>query len=199
MQSVYDKTLRKRRVDRITEIMSEFMPKEASILDLGSGNADLAYNLSGINANLKFTAIDVKVPPSPRMDVGIYDGKNIPYPDDYFDYVMLITVLHHTDDYIPVLKEAMRVSRKGLIVFDHQYKSYFEWLTLCVIDWPGNVPFGVYTPFNYKKREEWDSIFEALNLSQSKYNDRVYLFGKFFDFIIGKRLHFVSVLDKRAR
>ena len=67
IQSVYDKTLRQRRIKKFTEIMSEFMPKEASILDLGSGNADLAYNLSKINPNLKFTAIDVKLPNNPRM------------------------------------------------------------------------------------------------------------------------------------
>ena len=127
----------------------------------------------------------------------MYDGKNIPYSDNYFDYVMLITVLHHTDDYIPVLKEAMRVSRKGLIIFDHQYKSYFEWLTLCFIDWPGNVPFGVYTPFNFKKRVEWKYIFETLNLREINYKDRVYVYGKYLDFILGKDLHFVSILEKK--
>jgi len=112
---------------------------------------------------------------------------------------MLITVLHHTDDYVPVIAEALRVARKGIILLDHQYNNWFEWLMLAIIDWPGNVPFGVYTPFNFKTREEWRSTFRQLHLNETKYEDKLYLFGKLLNPILGRRMHFLSILQKTTR
>jgi len=172
------------------------MPERASILDLGCGNGDIAAILQARNPNLQFTGLDLKANPAASIPVYVYDGNTIPYGDNSFDYVMLITVLHHTDDYAPLLKEARRVAREGLIIMDHQYKSKLEWLTLAIIDWPGNVPFGVYTPFNFKRREEWRGLFRELAVEEVGYNDRIHLFGRKLDFILGKEMHFVSRLKK---
>jgi len=196
LQHLYNITLRNRRLNKFTEILTPYMPENAVILDLGCGNGDLAAHLQKNKKGLQFVGLEIK----PREDAAIpimaYDGTMIPYEDNHFDYVMLVTVLHHTDDYLPLLKEAKRVAKKGIIIADHQYKNKLEWLTLAFIDWPGNVPFGVYTPFNFKTRSDWQELYRQTGLVETAYNDQLYVYGKTADFALGKKMHFISVLDK---
>ncbi len=180
------------------QIMLPCMPEGGDILDLGCGHGDLAASLMKARPALRFTGLDVYPLENSLIPRQLYDGVTIPYPDAHFDYVMLVTMLHHTDDYVPVLKEACRVARKGLLVFDHQYFNRLDWATLAVIDWPGNVPFGVYTPFNFKTRAEWLQLFRSLRIKEVYHSDRVFLYGKILDFLFGRRLHFVSALAKES-
>lgn len=196
VQRLYDLLLRGRRLRKLTGIMLPYLPDKGDILDLGCGNGDFAAALMQQRPGINFTGLDIFPVPHSKIPRFTYDGINIPYPDEHFDYVMLITVLHHTDDYVPVLQEAQRVAKKGLIILDHQYFSRIDWLTLAFIDWPGNVPFGVYTPFNFKTRPEWVELFKQLKLKETLHNDKIYLFGKIFDSLLGKRMHFVSTLEK---
>lgn len=186
-----------RRVGKITKILLPYIPTNASILDVGCGDGSLAQSLKKKLPNIQITGIDTLKRENEKIKVILYDGKNIPFESESFDYLMLITVLHHCDDYLPVLKEAKRVAKKGIIIFDHQYKNRFEYLMLCLIDIPGNIPFGVYTPFNFKTRKQWLDMFNNLNLLETKHSDKVYLFGKFFNFLFGRKMHFVSVLNKQ--
>ena len=196
-QSLYNFFLRNRRLRRMTAILEPCMPRDGHILDLGCGNGDLASALKERVPHLSFTGLEVS-PQISRSAIPIfaYDGSSIPYGDDSFDYVMLITVMHHTDDYVPLMKEARRVAREGIILLDHQYAGKLEWMTLAFIDWPGNVPFGVYTPFNFKTRPEWQALFKQLRLEETYYNDSLYMFGKLFDLALGKKMHFISLLKK---
>jgi SAM-dependent methyltransferase len=169
------------------------------VLDLGCGNGDLAVAIKENLPGLSITGIDVmRRAVETTVPIKVYDGKTIPFANDSFDYVMLITVLHHTDDYVPVIQEALRVSRKGIILLDHQYNNFFEWLMLAIIDWPGNVPFGVYTPFNFKTRSEWIALFKQLQIEETLYNDRLYLFGNILNPVLGRQMHFLSVLSKQT-
>lgn len=192
---LYNITLRDRRLRKLTEALLPCMPSEGSILDLGCGNGDLAASLKAHLAGVQFTGIDVLPHPHSKIPRQVYDGKTIPFSDNSFDYVMIITALHHTDDYEPVLKEACRVARRRIIVYDHQYASRLDWLRLAVTDWPGNVPFGVYTPFNFLKRAEWKALFDRLNLKEVYYNDAFSFYGP-LAFLFGTKTHFVSVLEK---
>jgi ubiquinone/menaquinone biosynthesis C-methylase UbiE len=158
LQWLYNNTLRKRRLKKITTILSRYLPEDGHILDLGCGDGALSNALKTQLPNIQFTGLDINPAPSSDIPILVYDGNIIPYPDQHFDYVMLITVLHHTDDYAPVLREAFRVSKKGLFIIDHQYNGILEWLTLAFIDTPGNIPFGVYTPFNFFTRSEWQAL-----------------------------------------
>lgn len=195
-QYLYNITLRNRRLRRLTDILTPYIGDNTSILDLGCGNGDLSVALKARNQTLKIVGLDVTPCKNADLQITSYDGSIIPYEDQHFDYVMLITVLHHTDDYVPILKEARRVAKNGIIILDHQYQSRLQWLTLAFIDWPGNVPFGVYTPFNFKKRTEWKELFNKVGLNEVIYNEKILMFGKWADFILGKNMHFVSILKK---
>ncbi len=48
----------------------------------------------------------------------IYDGPKLPWPDNHFDAVLLLTVLHHVADPESVLREACRVGGRIIIIED---------------------------------------------------------------------------------
>jgi ubiquinone/menaquinone biosynthesis C-methylase UbiE len=48
----------------------------------------------------------------------IFDGKNIPYPDNSFDICLCLSVLHHTQNQEPLIQEMKRVAPKILIIED---------------------------------------------------------------------------------
>jgi len=195
IQYLYNITLRERRLRKLTAALLPCMPTEGTILDLGSGNGDIAAALKSHLPNLEFTGLDVLPQADSKIPTQIYDGTTIPHADNSFDHVMIITALHHTDDYMSVLKEARRVARKKIIIYDHQYANRREWLLLAIADWPGNVPFGVYTPFNFKTRPEWQEIFESLNLKEVYFGNGFNFYGS-LAFIFGRKTHFISVLMK---
>lgn len=194
---LYNVVRRRGRVQRLTKVLLPYLPEQGTILDLGCGSGDVTVALKAARPQLSFTGIDV-FPPAGRADVAltVYDGKHVPYGDESYDWVMLTTVLHHTDDYRPLLAEARRVAREGIIILDHQYANRLDWLTLAFIDWPGNVPFGVYTPFNYSTREQWLALFGELGLKESRHQNSIAHFGPLLSPLLGRNLHFVSVLEK---
>ena len=48
----------------------------------------------------------------------IFNGTNIPYEDQSFDSVLVVEVFHHCNNPEKVLKEAIRVAKKKVIIFD---------------------------------------------------------------------------------
>lgn len=193
---LYDVSWRFRRVERLARIVLPYLPEEGNVLDLGCGRGDLTMALKAARPQVSFTGLDV-LPHPVRAGVAlaVYDGEHVPYGDASFDWVMLITVLHHTDDYRLLLAEARRVARKGIIILDHQYTNWIDWLTLAFIDWPGNVPFGVHTPFNFSTRGQWLALFGELGLKESRHEDGVAHFGPALAPLLGRNLHFVSVVE----
>ena len=47
-----------------------------------------------------------------------YDGRTLPYPDGAFDVTLLYFVLHHAEDPVRVLSEALRVTSRRVIVVE---------------------------------------------------------------------------------
>jgi len=95
----------------------------------------------------------------------LYDGKNLNFTDRSFDHVLLLTVLHHSDDPIQVIKEALRVADKSIIVIESVYfnqvhkqlNKLFDWFYNRVMNNPDvNVPFNFLTP------TAWPVLFEDL-------------------------------------
>lgn len=51
-----------------------------------------------------------------RVDLHLGQGDHVPFEDREFDYVSIMTVLEFVDDPGSVLREAVRVARKGVLV-----------------------------------------------------------------------------------
>ncbi|MGK7931722.1 MAG: class I SAM-dependent methyltransferase [Microcystaceae cyanobacterium] len=92
----------------------------------------------------------------------IYDGQKIPFDDKVFPNVLLLTVLHHTVDVVSVLCEAKRVGHKIMIIEDIYQNKLQQYLTYTV-DSLVNFEFQEH-PHNNRTDEEWQKLFERLNL-----------------------------------
>ena len=94
-------------------------------LDIGVGTGFLSKQINIYHPSLKITGIDIDDKTGGDHPVIIYDGNKIPFPDNSFDVVYCIDVLHHTKDILAVIKEIARVSKRYVIIKDHRIYSRF--------------------------------------------------------------------------
>src|SRR5262249_3338124 len=154
----------------------------------------LAHLLAERRSDLSITCIDVYVRPHLKMPVEAFDGWTIPFEEGRFDYALLIDVLHHTKDPEHLLREALRVCRKGLIIKDHVADSWSSHMRLKVMDWVGNAPYGVELPYHYLSSEEWTQLFEKVHVTPAFWHGQLGLYPPPFNKIFDRNLHFLSLL-----
>ena len=103
---------------------------EYKILDIGAGNGFSSYYYekyfkSKIVAGDYSKDMLFRNPVSAKL---IMDGKKLPFKDNSFDVVNIWEVLHHIESPVEVLKEAYRVSKKYIILFEPNRYNIFQFL-----------------------------------------------------------------------
>ncbi|MFN0279748.1 MAG: class I SAM-dependent methyltransferase [Pyrinomonadaceae bacterium] len=190
----HGKLVHSRRVERISEELSRLFSPNAQILDVGCGDGLIPKLIKSKRPDVEIQGIDVLVRGETHVPVTEFDGKTIPFPDKSFDAVMFVDVLHHTDDPMVMLREAVRVSRKNIILKDHTDNGFLSNFTLRFMDWIGNKPHGVVLPYNYWKKETWEIAIRELNLKTEFWEKDLKLYPNPADLIFGRSLHFVAKL-----
>ena len=152
-------------VERILNKFIFFLSANDKILDLDSGTCMFTRILK--NKGFNITPVDIKNR-SYYEDITpiIYDGKKLPFKNDSFDMCMLIAVLHHTQNPEIVLKEAMRVSKK-IILLEDIYTNTPQKLYTYFIDSLLNKEF-IGHPHTNKMNSEWLALFKKLGLKLVK-------------------------------
>jgi SAM-dependent methyltransferase len=90
-----------------------------SVLDLGCGAGKSYYYFLNVNSKIVWTGIDIIDSPEmlsgrdDNIQIKIYDGVNIPYPDNYFDIIYCKQVFEHVRYPEKLLKEVHRVLKPG--------------------------------------------------------------------------------------
>ena len=102
-----------RRVRALARHCAAVIPENARVLDVGCGDGLLARLILQQRPDITLTGIDVLVRDRTHIPVTPFDGQVIPFPDDSFDVVVFIDVLHHTDDPMVLLRQAARVAASG--------------------------------------------------------------------------------------
>ena len=140
----------------------------ASVLDLGASDGRLAKAMSEF-VSAEFTGCDVHLQPKPFIPVYKYDGIHLPFEDNAFDCVMLIDVLHHSDNAQEVLLEAKRVAKKYIFVKDHIWLTRLGFWNLAMQDYIANKPYGIPVPFNFLQEDQWKSLFDRIGCTLLSY------------------------------
>lgn len=183
-----------RRVQVLACHLDPLTPRGASLLDIGCGDGLLADCLASRRPDLRITGIDVLVRPNARIPVQAFDGRHIPQSDHSVDVSMFVDVLHHADDPEALLREARRVTRRLILIKDHNSSGRLSNALLCFMDYVGNARYGVALPHNYLARRQWDEMFQRLGLRTERWVSRLGLYGRPGDWIFGRSLHFVAAL-----
>lgn len=184
----------KRRISVLSESCANLMPRDASVLDVGSGDGQLARLVGDKRSDISIQGIDVLLQKDAAIPVEKFDGTTIPYGERSFDVVMFVDVFHHTDDPMVLLREAVRVARQIILIKDHTLQGVFAYSTLRFMDWVGNARHNVALPYNYWTPAQWDGAFDKLGLSVSSWESNLKLYPFPADLIFDRSLHFFAAL-----
>ncbi len=130
-------------------------------IDIGSGNGMVAFYLRNQGHEIK--ALDVaNLSIHPQIETIVYDGQHMPFEDEVFDTGLILTVLHHTDDPVAVLRESSRVCKRLIIIEDIYTNTIQQYMTYGM-DTLVNLGHSNMT-YQNKNDKEWKTTFKQLGL-----------------------------------
>jgi len=103
----------------------EYIQTTDSVLDVGFGlgyglgeMAEKASHCTGIEVDRRAVQRGQRLIDENGGVVAIeyYDGRTIPYGDDVFDVVTCVDVIEHVPDYVNLLREMLRVSKRVVLI-----------------------------------------------------------------------------------
>jgi SAM-dependent methyltransferase len=198
LERLHERRVFPRRLRVLSERLAPLIPSEARALDLGAGDGSLAEAILRCRPDIAFRGLDVLVRPWTSIPVEPFDGSTIPAADGSFDVVLLVDVLHHASRPATLLAEALRVSRRFVILKDHLCEGFLATTTLTVMDRIGNARHGVALPGRYWSRRQWLEAFARIGVEADIWIDRLGLYPWPADWIFERSLHFIARL-RRSR
>jgi len=189
-----NRTFRESQRNYMVVALKQFFPAEkATILDIGTGNGEFAYILQQNFPQLSFTGAEVMERGEPQIPITIYDGDVLPFAAKSFDYAILVNMLHHTPDPGALMREAFRVSRRGIIIKDHYADNWFDYATLMAMEYANpNAKALLQRPLTFYSRKQWQSIFAEVNAKCEAYDDKFISYGWWWDILFGRKMHFIG-------
>ncbi len=184
-----------RRIHAIANGIEKLIPSNAAILDIGAGSGEIAEAILSKRPDISITGIDIKNRENTKIEIKAFNGKDIEYEDDKFDYSIIVDVLHHTYNKKELLREAVRVSKKGIIVKDHLYKNKFDYLTLSFMDYIGNKPYSIDVIYDYFTLAQWRKLFSEENISINSLSTNLKLYPFPFNLVFDRQLHVLFKLE----
>jgi len=191
---LHEKHIFKRRTRVLCENLAQLIPKNTALLDIGCGNGFLAVRLMQIRPDISVKGIDVLIRDCAYIPIEVYDGENLPYMDSSFDAVMLVDVLHHAENPEQLLREAVRVARKTVIIKDHLLSGILAGPTLRFMDKIGNLRHDVNLVYNFWKKEKWMQTISSIGLSIADWREHLGIYPWPLNLVFDRSLHFVSRL-----
>jgi ubiquinone/menaquinone biosynthesis C-methylase UbiE len=185
-----------RRVQRLGELISTLLPRNATVLDVGSGDGSIAAMIMSKRPDVRIEGIDVLVRPEAKIPTKAFDGRSIPFPDASFEIAMFVDVLHHTDCPGELIREAARVSSKGIVIKDHLLHGVISGATLRLMDYVGNAHHGVRLPYNYLAPKRWEELYRQARLKPDQTITKLQLYPWPASIVFDANLHFISALQK---
>jgi ubiquinone/menaquinone biosynthesis C-methylase UbiE len=151
---------------RMCRQCSPFVNKDSRILDVGCGSGIVGDSFKKYFQSEVY-GIDIIDQRVSKIPFSLYDGKNVPFPDNSFDNVLINFVLHHCEDPVYVLSEARRVlSQKGKIIIYEDIPDGLFFRITCKLH---GITFAKFFQKNdecgsFKRSGEWKEIFNKLGL-----------------------------------
>jgi SAM-dependent methyltransferase len=192
--SAHGQVVHGRRMRRIVHALALLIEPGWSVCDLGCGDGSIGHCLAQSVPDLSVSGFELHPREETHIPVQAFDGLRLPVEDDAFDAVILVDVLHHTDDPMILLTEARRVARRAIVLKDHRTSRPLADSTLRFMDWVGNRSHGVPLPYNYWPEERWSTAWKDLGLRVDTYRTRLDLYPWPARWLFESGLQFVARL-----
>ena len=140
-----------------------FIKKGSKILDLGCGSAIVAKNFQDF-FQAEVIGVDIRDRRIFKIPFQIIDGFHLPFPEKYFDLVLISYVLHHSGDPIAILKEAKRVSKK-IIIYEDLPEDILSKIYCQLHGLTFNKLFQENNNVSFRAAKEWEEIFQKIGLT----------------------------------
>lgn len=183
-----------RRTKILSKLFSQLIPNKAKVLDVGCGDGLIDLYIIKLRPDINITGVDILKREKTHIPVTLYNGKDLPFSDNHFDCVIFIDVLHHTNNQKSLLLEAIRVSKKTIIIKDHFCNNKVSFLILKFMDWVGNKFYGVNLPYNYYSKTKWYEVYQRLSLRKDEEIDNLNLYPFPFNLLFENSLQFITKL-----
>lgn len=187
-----------RRIESLAEKLAAMLSPGVRLLDIGCGDGKLAALLRHAMPGIEIEGVDVHPREQCSIPCRLFDGYKLPFPDGFFDCCLLVDVVHHIKDPLPLLRDVCRVSQKFLLIKDHIAENSLDHWTLRMMDWVGNRPHGVALPYAYLSASQWQSLYNQLGLTVERTASDLALYPAGFSAVFDRNLHFISLLRKRS-
>ena len=164
------------------EDIGGFISSSDQVLDVGCGNGKFGEAIAkAYKADVR--GVDVVNYANSDIKIDIYDGVSLPFKDNSFDVIVMCMMLHHVEHQEDLFDEAIRCSRRGLIIFEDTYFSPWQRLAIIWNDFYSNMVIGVIKiikglegkgvlgmplPYKFRSVAGWHSFFAQKSLTDKK-------------------------------
>ncbi len=191
--SAHARLVHGRRVRRLAAALGALVEPGWRVLDVGCGDGRIGA-LVAEASGATVEGLERRPRDGTAIPVRAFDGLRLPLDDDAVDAVMLVDVLHHTDDPTVLLGEAARVARRAVLLKDHLADRPLAVPTLRFMDWMGNRAHDVPLPGNYWSDARWRDAWARLGLEAERVETSLGLYPWPARWLFETGLHFVARL-----
>jgi ubiquinone/menaquinone biosynthesis C-methylase UbiE len=154
----HHRTIHTPRVARVARALTVQIGRARSLLDVGAGDGTIARALAIAVGAERVAGTDINVRPETAIPVTPYDGEHLPFEDGSFDAVVLSDVLHHCENPLAVLREALRVASEVVAIKDHFCFGRVSRAVLLAMDIVGNAAPAVEVRGTYFSPGQWSAL-----------------------------------------
>jgi len=175
MELVSAENERRRRLSDICD----FIKTGDRVLDVGCGNGKFGEAIAE-KYKAEVRGVDVVDYADANIAIDFYDGYRLPFEDGSFDVIVMAFMLHHVKHQDEIFKEALRCSRRGVIVYEDTYFPPWQWLFTVWNDFYSNMAVGMVKiaeglegkgilgmplPFTFRSVKGWHRYFVQNNVT----------------------------------
>jgi SAM-dependent methyltransferase len=165
----------------IASFASEIKP-DSHIIDIGAGKGLLAQEVAR-RFDAHVTMVDVARYNQTDLPLTVCDSRALAFADNSFDYALLSFVLHHSQNPDQILREALRVARKVIVVENDVRGKIRGALTRLIDSWPA-IRYGTPPCHFTRTHEEWLAWFSQFPVEARVLQEFPLEYGFFQNFTV---------------
>lgn len=133
-------------------------------LDLGGGSGEVANLMQSFGCDV--TIADVINWNRFNLPFAVVRENKVDVKENAFNQVVLLTVFHHTNDVLALIKETFRVAKKRVIFIEsvtenligYTYGAWIDWFYNRVIHYSSDVSKKINVPCNFLPATGWEQL-----------------------------------------